>query len=83
MMLFNGSWGVVERNDCHDTQNPPSAAVLSQISAEECSMFARENLDERVAERAGNPDCIPSPVVHFLSENRLHIVGPGTWVIEI
>ena len=54
--LFCGSRGVVERYGCHDTQNPPSAAVLSWTSTEVHSMFARENLDETVAERADNTE---------------------------
>ena len=77
--LFCGSRVVVERYGCHDTQNPPSAAVLSWTSAGVHSMFARENLDETVAERADNTESGCSLPL----QEPIQSVGPNTRVIEI
>ena len=83
--LFNGSRGVVERFDYHETQNPrmrTPAAVFSRITDEEYSKFARGNPGETAAKHAGGPGRIPIPVVRFLARNQLLHVGPDMREIE-
>ena len=84
--LFNGSRGVVERFDYHETRNPrmrTPAAVFSRITDEEYFKFARGNPDETAAKHASSPGRIPIPVVRFLARNQLLHVGPDMREIEI